>query len=117
MNQKIINENQGKLLDEQKRLRGMLSRDDVEDSAIPGGHKPKFSELGSEDGENASEVGNFANDLSVTEDLVERLDRVEAALKRIENGSYGKCLVGGEEIEEARMRAEPTAMTCVEHSK
>ncbi|HTL39633.1 MAG TPA: hypothetical protein VL306_02365 [Methylomirabilota bacterium] len=117
MNKKLIDENKGKLLEEQARLQKILNKDDVADSEIPGGHKPKFSELGSEDGENASEVENFANDLSVTEDLVDRLDRVESALKRIEDGTYGKCMVGGEEIEEARMQAEPTAMTCVVHSK
>ena len=117
MNNQLIQENTAKLLDEQKRIKVILDRDDVVDSEIPGGHKPKFVEVGSEEGENAFESEEFANDLSVTENLETRLAKVEAALKRIENKTYGKCLVGGEEIEEARLEAEPAAETCMKHAK
>lgn len=117
MNQTLTEENKAKLLDEQKRLQNMLARDTVADSEIPGGHKPKFSEVGSEEGENAQESEQFANDLSVTEDLDDRLTQVQSALNRIENGTYGQCVVGGEEIEEARLRAEPAARTCIAHAK
>ena len=117
MNQSLIEENKKKLLSEQKRIQGMLKRDTKADSEIPGGHKPAFSELGNEDGENASEVENFQNDLSVAEDLEDRLKKVEWALARIENNSYGVCAVGGEEIDEARLRAEPAAETCVKHAQ
>ena len=117
MNTKLLEENKAKLLEEKNRLSIMLKKDDVVDSEIPGGHKPKFNEVGSEEGENASESEQFGNDLSVTEDLEDRLMQIEAALQAMENGSYGKCLVGGEEIEEARLRAEPAARTCVKHSK
>ena len=117
MNPTLVEENKAKLLAEQKKLLAMLKRDTVLDSEIPGGRKPKFSEAGSEEGENASEVEQFQNDLSVAEDLEQRLDRVEAALKQIAAGSYGTCVVGGEPIEDARLSAEPTAMTCIAHSK
>ena len=117
MNQALLEENKAKLLNEQKRLLAMLARDTVVDSEIPGGHKPKFMEAGSEEGENASEVEQFGNELSVAEDLESRLKKVEWALARIENGTYGQCGVGGEEIEEARLRVEPAADTCVAHAK
>ena len=117
MDNKLIQKNKARLLEEQKRIKSMLAKDDVVDSEIPGGHKPKFEEVGSEEGENAFESTQFGNDLSVTEDLEDRLMQVESALKRIENNSYGKCVVGGEEIEEARLEAEPAAQTCIQHSK
>ena len=117
MNKQLLEENKHKLLDEQKRIQTILKRDTTIDSEIPGGHKPKFNEVGNEQGENASEVEQFGNDLSVTEDLDDRLMMVESALQKIENGTYGKCVVGGEEIEEARLRAEPSAQTCIQHSK
>ncbi len=117
MNTKLVEENKTKLLAEQKKIQDMLKRDDVVDSEIPGGHKPKFMEAGNEDSENAQESEQFADDLSVTENLEDRLTLVESALKRIESGSYGVCLVGGEEIEEDRLRAEPAAATCIKHSK
>ncbi|MEO8065876.1 MAG: TraR/DksA C4-type zinc finger protein [Candidatus Doudnabacteria bacterium] len=117
MNKILIEENKAKLLAEQKRLKTMLDRDDVVDSEIPGGHKPKFIEAGSEDSENAQESEQFGDDLSVTVDLEARLKKVDAALNRIQDGTYGKCAVGGEEIEEARLGAEPAADTCVKHAR
>ena len=117
MNQTLIDENKNKLLEEQKKLKTILKHNTVADSEIPGGRKPKFSEAGNEDGENASEVEQFQNDLSVAEDLEDRLMLVESALTRIENGTYGKCVVGGEDMEDARLQANPAATTCVEHSK
>lgn len=39
-------------------------------------------------------------------------DRVEAALGRIENGTYGKCLDSGRDIPEKVLLAEPWADSC-----
>lgn len=110
MNQDLIKENKAKLEAERKRLRGVLGRADETDGAgeFPGDFKPKFTELGSEDGENASEVEQFANDLGVTTAMEEKLKNIEAALKRIEDGTYGKN-ADGSEIDEARLRALPEA--------
>ena len=86
MNTSLIEENKKKLTQEQKRIQSMLAQDTKTDSEIPGGHKPPFVELGSEEGENASEVEQFGNELSVAENLEARLRTVDAALKRIEDG-------------------------------
>jgi DnaK suppressor protein len=37
---------------------------------------------------------------------------VDAALHRLEEGTYGNCFECGEEIAEARLRALPFAMRC-----
>lgn len=117
MNQTLLAENKRKLLAEQKRILGMLKRDTIPDSEVPGGHKPKFDEVGREEGENAFESEKFGDELSVTEDLESQLAKIERALTRIENGNYGVCVVGEEPIEEDRLRAEPAAETCITHSK
>jgi len=117
MNQTLLEENKAKLLAEKKKIGTLLKRDFVRDSEIPGGYKPKFDEVGSEEGENASESEKFGNELGVIEDLETRLKTVETALQKIENGTYGQCAVGGEEIEEERLRAEPAAETCMKHVK
>jgi DnaK suppressor protein len=44
----------------------------------------------------------------------DRLGEVEAALRRIEDGSYGVCEETGDEISFARLRAEPTSRHTVE---
>lgn len=52
----------------------------------------------------------------MTRDLEAKLAKVERALKRIEDGVYGRCSFG-DEIEEKRLLAEPTAETCLKHSR
>jgi len=42
------------------------------------------------------------------------LDRVEAALQRIANGSYGRCARCGAKIPDARLEAVPYAAACVD---
>ena len=42
----------------------------------------------------------------------ETLNKIDAALRRLEDGSYGDCFECGEEIAEARLRALPFAVRC-----
>jgi DnaK suppressor protein len=42
----------------------------------------------------------------------ETLNKVDAALRRLEDGTYGDCFECGEEIAEARLRALPFAVRC-----
>jgi DnaK suppressor protein len=44
----------------------------------------------------------------------QRLARVEAALRRIDEDEYGDCLECGEPIALARLDAQPEAMLCVD---
>ena len=43
---------------------------------------------------------------------LEELRRIDAALQRIEDGSYGTCAKCGDPIAEDRLRAVPTAALC-----
>jgi DnaK suppressor protein len=42
----------------------------------------------------------------------ETLNKIDAALRRLDEGSYGDCFECGEEISEARLRALPFAVRC-----
>ncbi len=44
----------------------------------------------------------------------ETLNKIDAALRRLEDGSYGDCFECGDEIAEARLRALPFAVRCKE---
>ncbi|MBI4182870.1 MAG: TraR/DksA family transcriptional regulator [Proteobacteria bacterium] len=44
----------------------------------------------------------------------ERLRRIDAALKRIEDGEYGYCVSCGEEIGVKRLEADPAIATCID---
>ena len=42
----------------------------------------------------------------------ETLNKIDAALRRLEEGTYGDCFECGEEISQARLRALPFAVRC-----
>jgi len=52
---------------------------------------------------------------AVTSQAREHLAEVDAAVERVAAGTYGVCEVCGEQINEARLEARPTARTCVQH--
>jgi DnaK suppressor protein len=62
-------------------------------------------------------------DESESEDFTEAeldtttLQQVQAALRRIENGTFGQCLVDGGPIELKRLDAIPWAPYCARHQK
>lgn len=43
----------------------------------------------------------------------EKLEQIEAAFKRLEDGTYGKCLRCGKDIHPERLKAIPYAELCV----
>ena len=45
------------------------------------------------------------------------LSQVQDALERIENGTFGKCLVDGEPIDEKRLEAMPWTPYCLAHQQ
>ncbi len=63
----------------------------------------------------AEQETEFENRASLELGLESRLRDIDEALKKMAEGKYGTCLVGGEAIDEARLRANPAAVTCVKH--
>lgn len=47
----------------------------------------------------------------------DHLAAVEAAMGRLEQGTYGICEVCGQPIPAARLDARPTARTCIQHAR
>jgi len=45
---------------------------------------------------------------------LETIDRIGAALARLETGQYGQCIACGDDISQARLRALPFAVRCVD---
>ncbi|MCC5952397.1 MAG: TraR/DksA C4-type zinc finger protein [Acidimicrobiia bacterium] len=48
--------------------------------------------------------------------LREQLDDIDAALRRLDDGTYGRCEVCGVDIGEARLDAMPATRWCIEHA-
>ena len=51
---------------------------------------------------------------SMREREIVKLRRIDAALDRVEEGTYGYCLESGEEIEHKRLENQPWAEFCLE---
>ena len=66
--------------------------------------------------DNADIVEDFEEKIAVLKVLEERYAQVGKALAAIEDGSYGTCTKGGEKIREERLKANPSATTCMEHA-
>lgn len=84
---------------------------------VPDDWEPVPSETGTEAdlADQADVVMSRESNTAILSDLEARYDTVLAALARIEGKTFGICEVCGKEIEEARLGANPTATTCIEH--
>jgi RNA polymerase-binding transcription factor DksA len=47
----------------------------------------------------------------------EHLAEIDAAIARLETGTYGLCEVCGEPLPQGRLEARPTARTCMPHAR
>jgi RNA polymerase-binding transcription factor DksA len=106
-----------KLEEQKKRLETEMGGIGRSNPNVPGDWEPIPSETGTEAdlADQAEVVMSRESNTAILADLEARYDTILAALKRIENGKYGKCEVCGEEIEEARLEADPSATTCKKH--
>ncbi|MEK8129744.1 TraR/DksA C4-type zinc finger protein [Paenibacillus filicis] len=62
-----------------------------------------------------SETFERGKDVALLENAERHLTDINAALSRMDNGEYGRCLTCGEQISFERLQALPTAAYCVEH--
>lgn len=69
----------------------------------------------SDENELADQAEEAHIDSIVKDELDARYRLVCHALDRIDKGTYGICEVGGEQIEEERINANPAARTCKTH--
>ncbi|MDD3531521.1 MAG: TraR/DksA C4-type zinc finger protein [Candidatus Pacebacteria bacterium] len=104
-----------KLEAEKTKLESEMGTVGRKNPAVPGDWESIPSETGVEADlvDQADVVTSYETNNAILADLEARYDTVVEALSRIEHGTYGKCTVCGEKIEEARLEADPAATTCV----
>jgi RNA polymerase-binding transcription factor DksA len=109
-----------KLLEEEKvQLIAELSTIAKEDPTSPNGWEAKETDLEShpaDENDTADEIEDYEGNQGIVNKLAIQLSLVEKALEKIANNTYGKCDVCGEEIPEDRLEANPSALTCIEHT-
>lgn len=76
-----------------------------------------FPNLGDKEDENASEVAQFSDNLSLEDELEKALRDVDSALSQIGKGEYGICKYCHQPIDERRLIARPTSSSCIQCKK
>jgi len=79
--------------------------------------KEEFPDFGDDEDENALEVADYSDRLSMEHVLEKQLRDVNSALARIADGTYGIDKYTGEPINEKRLLTRPTSSTNVETKK
>lgn len=98
------------LLEEEKRLTAAL--EDAGGNARDAGEQP----IGDSTDETVSSEMKERDFQEESADWVQ-LRQVREALQRIQDGSYGKCVVDGGPIEEKRLNALPWTPYCIRHQQ
>lgn len=68
-------------------------------------------------GDAAGLLSGAAEDEAIAADLRERVAAIDRALARLEAGTYGRSVLSGKPIPEARLEADPAAELTVEEAR
>lgn len=113
MDKKTLATIKDSLEEEKARLEKELGSFTEKDSAIADNYQSKFPEYGNKDNENAAEVAEYSDRLSIEHTLEKQLRDVNKALAGMADGSYGVCKHCGQSIESGRLKVRPTSTSCV----
>ena len=103
---------------EKSRVLGLIS--EVRNELGVGSESDELSELSDYDqhpADTGSETFEREKDLSILDSLESELSELEAALQRIDDGTYGVDEISGEPIAPERLEAFPTARTNVDNDR
>ena len=117
MNRKALETITQKLEEEKKRIESALGEFTKRDPQNVDNYHSDFPEYGNDEDENANEVAEYSDRLSIEHTLEKQLRDVNKALKSIADGTYGICQHCGKPIEEQRLMVRPTSSSCVECKK
>jgi DnaK suppressor protein len=113
LDSKTMKELKEQLLKEKGELENDLARIARPVDKKEGDYETTFDDIGSDREDNATEVDQYSDNLSVETTLEKRLQDIIDALERMEKGTYGICENCNTEISIERLKANPSARTCI----
>lgn len=116
MNQNLIDELKQSLEKEKKELTEGLQSFSAKDKNLEGDWDTKYQNMGNDWDSNSQEVTEYATKIPIEHKLELKLQDVGNALEKISKGTYGICEKCGEPINEERLKANPSARNCIQHS-
>jgi DnaK suppressor protein len=106
------------LLAERTRLEGIRASESSSGFGLSAGEGAQpVSELDPSGADAGTETFDREMGESLKGHAEAELEEVEAALQRLDDGSYGRCEECGGEIPDERLELMPAARYCVEHQK
>jgi RNA polymerase-binding transcription factor DksA len=116
----FLEQQKASLEKEKEKLTAMLSDFAKKDPNLKGDWDTKFPEMGGGDNETgddkleteADEVEEYETNLPIEHSLELRLQHINDAIGRINNGTYLTCSKCGEPINQDRLMASPEASLC-----
>jgi len=106
--QPVLADLRAQLEEERARLRAQLL-----ELGVSGDASLSFDENFADSGQVAAEQGETR---MLAASLNDQLREAEAALARMDDGTYGRCEVCGEPIAPARLEAMPATRFCIAHA-
>lgn len=102
------------LLERKTIIEKELANFTIKDENIKDNYRSKFPNFGDKEDENAKEIADYTDNLSVEHSLEKTLRDINKALDRIKKNKYGKCNYCGKDIPEGRLLARPSSSACVQ---
>ena len=102
------------LIAERDEVRSLLKETEA------AGQDDRVAEVESEAEDNADAalaLTEEGEDDAISESLRDRLDAIDRALHRLENGTYGRSVRSGEPIPDERLEADPAAELTIEEAR
>jgi len=94
----------------EKELEGFTTKDEY----IKDNYRSNFPSFGDKEDENAKEIADYTDNLSIEFSLEKMLKDINKALEKIQKGTYGICNYCHKPIPEERLLARPVSSACIE---
>ncbi|MCC7328674.1 MAG: TraR/DksA family transcriptional regulator [Gammaproteobacteria bacterium] len=75
-------------------------------------HEHARNPLDQDSAEQAAQIGNIAVVSALETEAVQQIADIDAAIQRLDAGTYGICVSCGEAIGEGRLKVRPAATQC-----
>ncbi|HYT80075.1 MAG TPA: TraR/DksA C4-type zinc finger protein [Actinomycetota bacterium] len=113
LSEKEVQELKEKLLEERKDLQAQF--DDLEEFSFGSNQSDLSGEMGFDEEYADAGTATFERerDLSLVNNLRDLMERIDKALGKIDEGTYGLCDRCGRPIEKLRLKALPYANLCI----
>ncbi len=108
---------EAQLVQDKKKLERELGQFSKKNAHNPEDYNATFPQIGDKEEDNATEVAQYSDNLTLERTLEASLRDTNKALESIKKGTYGVCKYCKKPIDPKRLLARATSASCVECKK